>query len=53
MEVGEEGEYIYIPIATLVTTRMTRIKMGSDESRYNVLLIVRDSHKTLSRNHNF
>ena len=38
MEVGEEGEYIYIPIATLVTTRMTCIKMGSDESRYNVSL---------------
>ena len=37
-----ESIYIYIPIATLVTTRMTCIKMGSDESRYNVLLIVRD-----------
>ena len=38
MEVGEEGEYI--PIA--VTTRMTCIKMGSDESHFNVSLIVRD-----------
>ena len=39
MEVGEEGEYI--PIAT-VTTRMTCIKIGSDESHFNVSLIVRD-----------
>ena len=37
---GEEGEYI--PIATPVTTRMTCIKMGSDESHFNVSLIVRD-----------
>ena len=41
MEVGGEGEYI--PIATLsVTTRMTCIKMGSDESHFNVSLVVRD-----------
>ena len=39
MEVGEEEEYI--PIVT-VTTRMTCIKMGSDVSRFNVSLIVRD-----------
>ena len=38
MEVGEEEKYI-IPIAT-VTTRMTCIKMGSDESHsLNVSLI--------------
>ena len=30
MEVGEEGEYIYTYHYT-VTTRMTCIKMGSDE----------------------
>ena len=36
---GEEGEYI--PIATL-TTRVTCIKMGSDEIYFNVSLIVRD-----------
>ena len=41
MEVGEEGEYIYTYRYT-VTTRMTCIKMGSDESRFNVSLIVRD-----------
>jgi len=43
MEVGEEGEYI--PIYT-VTTRMTCIKMGSDESHFNVSLIVRDKVTT-------
>ena len=32
---------------------MTCIKMGSDESHFNVSLIVRDSHKTVSTNHNF
>ena len=42
MEVGEEGEYIYTYRYT-VTTRMTCIKMGSDESHFNVsLLIVMD-----------
>ena len=40
MEVGEEGEYI--PIALTVTSRMTCIKMGSNESHFNVSLIVRD-----------
>ena len=32
---------------------MTCIKVGSDESHFNVSLIVRDSHKTVSTNHNF
>ena len=41
MEVVEEGDYILIAIYT-VTTRMTCIKMGSDESHFNVSLIVRD-----------
>ena len=41
MEVGEEGEYIYTYRYT-VTTRITGIKMGSDESHFNVSLIVRD-----------
>ena len=36
-----------------VTIRMTCIKMGGDESRFNVPLVVRDSHKTVSRDHNF
>ena len=40
MEVGEEGEYI--PITYTVTTRMTCIQMGSDESYFNVSLVVRD-----------
>ena len=37
----EDGEYIYIYRYT-VTTRMTFIKIGSDESRFNVSLTVRD-----------
>ena len=41
MEVGEEGEHIYTYRYT-VSTRMTCIKMGSDESHFNVSLIVRD-----------
>ena len=28
------------------------MKMGSEESHCNLSLIVRDSHKTVSRNHN-
>ena len=38
---GEEGEYNYTYRYT-VTTRMTCIMMGSDESQFNVSLIVRD-----------
>ena len=41
MEVGGEGEYSYT-YRYNVTTRMTCIKMGSDESHLNVSLIVRD-----------
>ena len=40
MEVEEEGEYI--PIAYTVATRMTCIKMGSDERHFNVSLIMSD-----------
>ena len=36
-----------------VTTRMTCIKMGSDESHFNVSLIVRDKLTRLSTDHNF
>ena len=50
MEVGGKGDCTY---RYTVTTRMTCIKMGSDESQFNVSLIVRDSHKTVSTNHNF
>ena len=39
MEVGEAGEYIH---RYTVNTRMICIKMGSDESHFNVSLIVRD-----------
>ena len=49
MEVGEEGEYIPI----LVTTRMTCIKMGSDESHFNVSVgSDGQNHRTVSTNHN-
>ena len=51
MEVGEEGEtYRYI-----VTTRMTCIKMGSDENHFNVSLIVRDkvTRQCPCTDHNF
>ena len=40
MEVGEEG--YYYTYRYTVTTRMTCIKMGCDESRFNISLIVRD-----------
>ena len=47
MEVGEEGDYI--PIATLSPPlRMTCIKMGSDESHFNVSVgSDRQSQKTV------
>ena len=51
MDLGEEGEYI--PIATLSITRMTCIRVGSDESHFNVSLLCEgQSHKTVSTNHN-
>ena len=40
MEVGEEQDYI--PIATLSHHNDSCIKMGSDESHFNVSLIARD-----------
>ena len=53
MEVGEEGDYNYTYRYT-VTTRMTFcIKISSDESQFNVSLIVRDkvTNKTVSTDH--
>ena len=38
---GKEGDYISTYRYT-VTTRITCIKMGSDESHFNVSLVVRD-----------
>ena len=52
MEVGGEGDcYTY---RYTVATRMTCIKMGSDESHFSVCvsLIVRDKVTRLSTNHN-
>ena len=54
MEGGEGGgEGDYIPIATLSPPE--RLLVGSDESHFNVSLIVRDkvTNKTVSTNHNF
>ena len=43
MMVGEEGDYIYIYLSLHCHHRNDFcIKMGSDESRFNVSLIVRD-----------
>ena len=41
MEVGEEGDY-YTYRYTVTTKNDSCIKMGSDESNFNVSLIVRD-----------
>ena len=52
----KEGRGMEVGGRDTVTTRMTCIKMGSDESRFNVSLIVSDkvtgegqSHKTVQR----
>ena len=48
---GEEGDYI--PIATLSPQNDSWIKMGSDESHFNVSEgSDGQSHKTMSTNHN-
>ena len=51
MEVGEEGDY-HLPLQCHHQND-SWIKMGSDESHFNVSLIVRGSHKTVSTDHNF
>ena len=52
MEMGGEG--YYVPIATLSPPgNDTRIKMGSDESHFNVSIgSDGQSHRTVSTNHN-
>ena len=48
---GVEGDYI--PIATLSPPEYSCIKMGSDESRFNVSVgSDGQSHRTVSTNHN-
>ena len=49
----EGGEGNSIRIATLSPQNDSCIKMGSNENHFNVSLIVRDSHKTVSPDHNF
>ena len=51
MEVGAEGGYI--PIATLSPPNDSCIKMGSDESHFNVSVgSDGQGHQTVSTNHN-
>ena len=53
MEVGEEGESIPIYLSLQCHHQNdSSIKMGSEENHFNVSLIVRDSHETVSTNHN-
>ena len=52
MEVGGEGDYIYLSLHCHHQNDFC-IKMGSNESHFNVSLIVRDSHKTVSTDHTF
>jgi len=42
MEVGGEGGRVYTYRYTVGTTKMTCIKVGSDETHFNVSLNVRD-----------
>ena len=53
MEVGEEGDYIPIAIHCHHQNDSC-IKMGSDESHFNVSLIVREkvTRRCMSTNHN-
>ena len=51
MEVGEEGEYIHLSLHCH-HQHDSCIRMGSDESHFSVSLTVRDSHKTVSTDHN-
>ena len=50
MEVGKR-EIIYLSLHCHHQNDSC-IKMGSDKSHFNVLLIVRESHKAVSTNHN-
>ena len=49
---GEEGDNIYLSLHCHHQND-SGIKMGRDESHFNVSLIVRDSHKTVSTDYNF
>ena len=52
MEVGEQGEYIYLSLHCHHQNDFC-IKMGSDESHFNVSVgSDGQSHKTVSTNHN-
>ena len=51
MEVEEEGDYIYLSLHCHHQNDSC-IKMGRDESHFNVSLIVRDNVTRLSTDHN-
>ena len=51
MEAGEERDCM--PIATLSPPEKSCIKMGSDESHFNILLIVTEKVTRLSTDHHF
>ena len=46
MEVGEAGNYIYLPLHCHHQSDSC-IKTGSDKSHVNVSLVLRDSHKRM------
>ena len=52
MEVREEGDYIYLSLHCHHQNDSC-IKIGSGEGHFNISLNVRDSHKTVSTDHNF
>ena len=52
MEVGEEGDYIYLSIRCHHRNDSC-IRMGSDESHFNVSLLVREKVTRMSTDHNF
>ena len=49
---GRKSEVIYLSLHCHHQNDSC-VKMGSNESRFNVSLIVRNSHKTVSTDHNF
>ena len=51
MEVGGEGDYIYLSLHSHHQNDFS-IKVGSEESHFNVLLMVRDKVTRQSTDHN-
>ena len=51
MEVGEEGDYVYLSLHCH-NQNDSCIRMGGDENHFNVSLVVRDKVTKQSTNHN-